>query len=126
MKSRFFFGVFVGFIVASVFFFFFFGVARAQTPTPSPQKQDSAYQRNYRGETGEMRYRGDVATYRVTTYDGDYTSYSDDRASDDYYLAEYGGYAGYDTAAAYKGRAGYNYRYAEYDVYRQAAYAGVA
>ena len=37
MKSRFFYGVFVGFVVASLFFFFFFRVVRAQSPKASPQ-----------------------------------------------------------------------------------------
>ena len=65
-KYNFFFGVFVGFVLASLFFFFFFRVAHAQTRPMSPKAHavaDRTYQQaSYEDKASEAGY--DYATAR--------------------------------------------------------------
>lgn len=125
MKSRFFYGVFVGFIVASLFFFFFFfGVARAQTATP--ERRAAVYHNYLEGGADVSRDGYSVATYNYAgSYDGTYTSYLDSRDEYQYSLAQYQDYAEYNgvTAADYEQVAYNNYAVAYRDyssgVYQQ-------
>lgn len=66
-KFSFFFGVFVGFVLAGVFFFFFFKVAHAQTRPMSPQAYavaDGIYRQvSYQSKADEAGYGYSTASY---------------------------------------------------------------
>src|SRR5947209_441064 len=126
MKSRFFYGVFVGFVVASLFFFFFFRVVRAQSPKASPQNHVSAYGRNYGVETSEVQGSRDMATYHAAAYHGAYTSYTDDQPIYGYERARYEGYSQYGNTPAYYERATYNNSHETYNGYQSDVYSVLA
>lgn len=124
MKSRFFFGVFVGFIVASLFFFFFFGVARAQSPKATPQNRVAAYAGYYGAEAVDAK-GGDAAYgYEQANYERAYTSYDGKQTAYDCQLAKYESYReyGYEGAAYYQEAAYYD-GYATYDSYQSGLYS---
>jgi hypothetical protein len=106
MKSRFFYGVFVGFIVASLFFFFFFRVARAESPKPTPQAHVATYNGYYGGEAGEALYGYNAAAnygrygYNNKTYASRVDhNYNGTAAAYQYNVAYYEGetYNGYES-----------------------------
>lgn len=98
MKSRFFYGVFVGFVVASLIFFFFFKVARAESPKSTPQTHVATYKGYYGAETGEAQYGQNVAANYVrdgydTTYEAYVNyNYNEKAAAYQYNVAYYNGY----------------------------------
>jgi hypothetical protein len=142
MKSRFFFGVFVGFILASLFFFFFFRVGNAQTPTASPQSRAAAYGGNVGNSSGgranEVQYDYTAANYYAPAEYHAYSSYAGNQGKYGYELAEYKSKALYDDAtskyyepvtyhASYTYSRDYaRYEYKSYDDYQLADYASVS
>jgi hypothetical protein len=143
MKSRFFFGVFVGFIVAFLFFFFFFRGARAQTPPTSLQNRTAAYNvggwNSYGGNLSEVQDSYTAANYYDPAEYDTYISYLGSQAKYGGEIAEYKDHAQYgDTVATYYeptvhsadyarySRKLAHYNYALYDVYQSDRHISVA
>jgi hypothetical protein len=118
-KYRFFFGVFVGFVLAGFFFFFFFKAAHAKTRPMSPQAHyvaDGTYQQaSYEDKASEAGYNYAQAKYDYLANHRYGNEYYIDYADDYNYESDHS-----DAIAAYYD--GYNYDIARH--YQESRYLG--